>query len=53
MRGQVKARFPEALEWPPIGLPEDYFPLLAPGRPVNQRLCVTTERPVCHGGAIS
>ena len=48
MRGQVKARFPEALEWPPIGLPEDYFPLLAPGKSAFVR---ETERPVCHGGA--
>ena len=32
LRGQVKARFPDALEWPPIGLPDNYLPLLAPGR---------------------
>ena len=47
LRGQVKARFPDALEWPPVGLPEDYLPLLAPGRSafVHER-----ERLVGHGG---
>jgi len=32
LRGQIKQQFPEALEWPAVGLPEDYLPLLAPGR---------------------
>ncbi len=48
LRGDVKERFPEALEWRPIGLPEDYLPLLAHDRsafvPVNK--CLVT-----HGGA--
>ena len=48
LRGRVKERFSEAMEWPPIGLPEDYLPLLAPGRsafvPENDRI-------VGHGGA--
>ena len=48
LRRQVKERFPDALEWPPIGLPEDYFPLLAPGRAAFVR---ETERLVGHGGA--
>ena len=48
LRGQVKARFPDALEWPPIGLPDDYLPLLAPGRSAFVR---ETERLVGHGGA--
>ena len=26
LRGKVKERFPTALEWDPIGLPEDYLP---------------------------
>ena len=48
LRGQVKARFPDATEWPPIGLPEDYLPLLAPGRSAFVR---EAERLVGHGGA--
>ncbi|MBU4401609.1 MAG: BREX-3 system phosphatase PglZ, partial [Actinobacteria bacterium] len=47
LRGQVKERFPGALEWPPVGLPEDYLPLLAPDRLAFVR---ETERLVCHGG---
>lgn len=31
-RARVKKQFPGALEWPPIGLPEDYLPLIAPER---------------------
>ena len=48
LRGQVKDRFPSAMEWPPIGLPEDYLPLLAPGRSAFVR---ETDRLVGHGGA--
>ena len=48
LRDRVKAQFPDALEWPPIGLPEDYLPLLAPGRSAFVR---KTKRIVCHGGA--
>ena len=48
LRGQVKDRFPDAMEWPPIGLPEDYLPLLAPGRSAFVR---EAERLVGHGGA--
>lgn len=48
LRGQVKERFPDALEWPPIGLPEDYLPLLAPARSAFVR---KTESLVGHGGA--
>jgi len=48
LRGQVKERFPDALEWPPIGLPEDYLPLLAPPRAAFVR---KTESLVGHGGA--
>jgi hypothetical protein len=47
LRGQIKKRFPDALEWPPIGLPEDYLPLLAPGRTAFVR---QAERLVGHGG---
>ena len=48
LRGQVKERFPDAMEWPPIGLPEDYWPLLCSGRSAFVR---ETERLVVHGGA--
>ena len=48
LRAQVKERFPHAMEWVPIGLPENYFPLLAPGRSVFVR---ETEHLVSHGGA--
>ena len=47
LRGQVKNRFPDALEWSPVGLPEDYLPLLAPGRSAFVR---ESERVVGHGG---
>ncbi len=48
LRRSVKERFPDALEWPPIGLPKDFWPLLAPGRSAFVR---ENERLVCHGGA--
>ena len=48
LRKQVKAQFPEALEWPSsIGLPDNYLPLLAPVRSAFVR---ESERLVCHGG---
>jgi len=47
LRGKVKERFPSAVEWDPIGLPNDYLPLLAPPRKafVNEK-----QRTVSHGG---
>lgn len=48
LRSQVKERFLNALEWSPVGLPEDYLPLLAPGRSAFVR---ETKRLVGHGGA--
>ena len=48
LRGQVKERFPHAVEWAPIGLPEHYLPLLASGRTAFVR---ETENVVGHGGA--
>ena len=47
LRGRVKERFPAALEWCPIGLPEDYFALLAPAR---QAFVQEKQRTVSHGG---
>ena len=48
LRGRVKERFPEAVAWPPVGLPEDFLPLLAGGRTAFTR---RGERTVGHGGA--
>ena len=47
LRGRVKARFPEALEWDAIGLPENYLALLAPpGKAFIQE----NKKTVGHGG---
>ena len=47
LRSRVATRFPDAIEWPTSGLPQDYFALLAPGRRSFVR---ESERPVAHGG---
>lgn len=47
LRGKVRERFPNALEWAPIGLPDDYLVLLAPAR---QAFIQENRRSVCHGG---
>ncbi len=47
LRSRVKASFPDAVEWPSLGLPEDFLPLLAPGRFAFVR---EGERIVGHGG---
>ena len=47
LRGKVKKRFPTAMEWDPIGLPEDYLALLAPAR---QAFVQEKQRIVSHGG---
>ena len=47
LRARVKERFPDAIEWPPIGLPGDYVALIAPERLAFVR---ETESPVAHGG---
>ena len=47
LRSKVKERFSSALEWDPVGLPENYFALLAPPR---QAFILTTQRIVGHGG---
>ena len=48
LRSRVKARFPDAVEWPALGLPEDCLALLAPGRSAFVR---EGDRVVGHGGA--
>jgi hypothetical protein len=47
LRSKVKSRFPETIEWPPTGLPDNFLPLLAPEGAafVGER-----ERIVTHGG---
>ncbi len=47
LRKNVKQRFPGALEWDPIGLPDDYLALLAPAR---QAFVREKQRTVSHGG---
>lgn len=47
LRKQGKDRFPDTIDWPSIGLPDNYLPLLAPGRSafVNEG-----ETVIAHGG---
>jgi hypothetical protein len=47
LRRQVANRFPAAIEWPPIGIPDDFLPLLAPNRKAFIR---EQETYVSHGG---
>jgi len=47
LRGIVKERFPDALEWGTVGLPEDYLALLAPAR---RAFVQEKQRAVSHGG---
>ncbi len=48
LRRLAKERIPDAWEWPTTGLPEDFLPLLAPGR---QAFVQEGKRVVSHGGA--
>jgi hypothetical protein len=47
LRKNVKGRFPTALEWDPVGLPENCLALLAPAR---QAFVQEKQRTLCHGG---
>ncbi len=47
LRKNVKERFPSAIEWEPIGLPDTCLALVAPGRRAFVR---EGERTVSHGG---
>ncbi|NOQ23463.1 MAG: BREX-3 system phosphatase PglZ [Candidatus Aegiribacteria sp.] len=47
LRASVKEHFPDAIEWPSIGLPDDYHALLAPHRKAFVR---KEETIVGHGG---
>jgi hypothetical protein len=46
-RNKMKERFPTALEWDSVGLPENYHPLFAPSR---QAFVQEKKRIVSHGG---
>ena len=48
LRDRVREEFPRAIPWPAVGLPDGYYPLIAPGRSSFVR---EEERPVAHGGA--
>jgi len=48
LRAAVKERFPDAIEWPSSGLPDDYRALLAPHRKAFIR---KNETIVGHGGS--
>lgn len=47
LRSRVASAFPDALCWKPLGLPEDFLPLLAPGR---RAFVLNGQRTVAHGG---
>jgi hypothetical protein len=47
LRDKVKERFPNACEWDPVGLPDNYLPLLAPAR---QAFIQEMQHTVSHGG---
>jgi hypothetical protein len=47
LRAKVRESFPDAVKWPPIGLPDDFLPLLAPRR---NAFIQTGKMTVCHGG---
>jgi hypothetical protein len=47
LRSKVRDRFPTAIEWESIGLPDDYLALLAPSR---RAFVHEKELLVCHGG---
>ncbi|HTB92695.1 MAG TPA: BREX-3 system phosphatase PglZ [Candidatus Sulfotelmatobacter sp.] len=48
LRKRVASRFPNAISWPSIGLPNDFLPLLAPDR---RAFSTQGARTVAHGGA--
>jgi len=47
LRAAVSDKFPAAIPWKPIGLPEDFLPLLSPGRTA---FVSEGTRTVAHGG---
>lgn len=47
LREQISQAFPTACKWEPVGLPDEYYPLLADGYNAFTTEGTTT---VCHGG---
>lgn len=47
LRSRVASTFPDALCWKPLGLPEDFLPLLAP---LRRAFVPDGQRTVAHGG---
>jgi hypothetical protein len=47
LRSSIKAKYPDAIEWRTIGLPVNYYPLLASGRTAFVQ---NEKHIVCHGG---
>ena len=47
LRAHVKERFPESIEWPPVGLPENYYPLIVPN---HSAFVLKGKTLVSHGG---
>jgi hypothetical protein len=46
-RANIKTKFPGSIDWPSIGLPDNYLPLLAPPR---KAFVTVGDRIVSHGG---
>ena len=47
LRSQVFEKYPDSIKWPQIGLPENYFALIAPNR---KAFVSNDKRTVAHGG---
>ena len=47
LRSRVASNFPETIEWKPLGLPDDFLPLLAAER---RAFVPSGQRTVAHGG---
>ena len=47
LRSPIKAKFPKSVEWKPVGLPANFYPLFAPERTAFVQ---NEKHTVCHGG---
>lgn len=47
LRSQIACGLPNTFQWPPVGLPEGYYPLLAKG---HEAFCQENNTIVGHGG---
>jgi hypothetical protein len=48
LRALVAGRYPDTIPWDPVGLPQDYYPLLAKG---TNAFLTKGKKTVTHGGA--